>query len=135
MAAKLAGGGGGRYSLGQNSEINVTPFVDILLVLLIIFMVAAPLLSRPIALDLPTHSPKPPPPPEVVTLRIDPEGGLHWNGRPLPSSAIDAVFRIEAAREVIPLLALEVSPEADYGHVTAILGRARAAGLERIGVP
>ena len=43
MAAKLSGSGGGRYDLGQNSEINVTPFVDVMLVLLIIFMVAAPL--------------------------------------------------------------------------------------------
>ncbi|HYC98866.1 biopolymer transporter ExbD, partial [Brevundimonas sp.] len=43
MAAKLSGGGGGRYAIEQNSEINVTPFVDIMLVLLIIFMVAAPL--------------------------------------------------------------------------------------------
>jgi biopolymer transport protein ExbD len=53
MAAKLSGGGGGRYSLGQNSEINVTPFVDILLVLLIIFMVAVPMATVAIKVDLP----------------------------------------------------------------------------------
>jgi biopolymer transport protein ExbD len=53
MAAKLSGGGGGRYELGQNADINVTPFVDVMLVLLIIFMVAAPLATVAIKLDLP----------------------------------------------------------------------------------
>ena len=53
MAAKLAGGGKGRYELGQNAEINVTPFVDVMLVLLIIFMVAAPMATTSIRIDLP----------------------------------------------------------------------------------
>ena len=57
MAAKLAGGGKGRYDLGANAEINVTPFVDVLLVLLIIFMVAAPLATVSIRLDLPPATP------------------------------------------------------------------------------
>jgi len=61
MAAKLAGGGKGRYELGQNSEINVTPFVDVMLVLLIIFMVAAPLATTAIKIDLPpAQAPKNP---------------------------------------------------------------------------
>jgi biopolymer transport protein ExbD len=53
MAAKLAGGGKGKYELGQNSDINVTPFVDVMLVLLIIFMVAAPLATTSLKIDLP----------------------------------------------------------------------------------
>jgi biopolymer transport protein ExbD len=53
MAAKLAGGGKGRYELGQNADINVTPFVDVMLVLLIIFMVAAPPPTNSIKIDLP----------------------------------------------------------------------------------
>src|SRR5882757_9186505 len=53
MAAKLAGGGKGRYELGQNADINVTPFVDVMLVLLIIFMVAAPMATTSIRIDLP----------------------------------------------------------------------------------
>lgn len=57
MGAKLGGGGGKKYDLGQNSEINVTPFVDVMLVLLIIFMVAAPLATVSIALDLPPAIP------------------------------------------------------------------------------
>ena len=53
MAVKLGGAKGGKYELGQNAEINVTPFVDVMLVLLIIFMVAAPLATVAIKLDLP----------------------------------------------------------------------------------
>ncbi len=68
MAAKLGGGGGGKkFNLGQNADINVTPFVDVMLVLLIIFMVTAPLATVSIKLDLPpakdppkTEHPKPP---------------------------------------------------------------------------
>ena len=60
MGAKLGGGGGGRFDLGQNSDINVTPFVDVMLVLLIIFMVAIPPATASIKLDLPPAIPPPP---------------------------------------------------------------------------
>src|ERR1700733_4228225 len=53
MGAKLGGGGGGRFDLGQNSDINVTPFVDVMLVLLIIFMVSIPAATVAIKIDLP----------------------------------------------------------------------------------
>src|SRR3954466_11251796 len=53
MAAKIQGAGGGKYDLGQNNEINVTPFVDVMLVLLIIFMVAAPLATVSVEVKLP----------------------------------------------------------------------------------
>lgn len=60
MGAKLGGGGGSKFDLGQNSDINVTPFVDVMLVLLIIFMVAIPAATVSIKLDLPPAIPPPP---------------------------------------------------------------------------
>src|ERR1700710_1849325 len=72
MAAKLSGSGGGRYDLGQNAEINVTPFVDVMLVLLIIFMVAAPMATVAIKIDLPPATiPKEPPKhkPTFISIR------------------------------------------------------------------
>ena len=60
MGAKLGGGGGGKFELGQNSDINVTPFVDVMLVLLIIFMVSIPAATVSIKLDLPPAVPPPP---------------------------------------------------------------------------
>lgn len=74
MAAKLSGGGGGKYHVEQNADINVTPFVDIMLVLLIIFMVAAPLASVSVELTLPTAVAPPqqnPPKPIYISIQTD----------------------------------------------------------------
>ena len=60
MGSKVGGGGGGRFDLGQNSDMNVTPFVDVMLVLLIIFMVSIPAATVSIKLDLPPAIPPPP---------------------------------------------------------------------------
>jgi biopolymer transport protein ExbD len=71
MAGKLLGGGYDRYRLVQNADINVTPFVDIMLVLLIIFMIALPVAQVSLKLDLPPAGQSDGTPPTVVTLRRD----------------------------------------------------------------
>ena len=74
MAAKISGSGGGKYDIEQNSEINVTPFVDVMLVLLIIFMVAAPLASVTIQVALPPAVAEPsanPPKPVYNSIQND----------------------------------------------------------------
>ena len=77
MAAKLSSGGGGRYQEEQKAEINVTPFVDVMLVLLIIFMVAAPLASVTVKVQLPPAvSPPGVNPPKPVYISLQPNGGV-----------------------------------------------------------
>lgn len=78
MAAKLSGpGGGGKFTVNQNSDINVTPFVDVMLVLLIIFMVAAPLATVSIRLDLPPAVPSEGPKEEPTVVSIQQSGALY----------------------------------------------------------
>ncbi|HEX8233417.1 MAG TPA: biopolymer transporter ExbD [Caulobacteraceae bacterium] len=77
MAAKLAGPGGDRFNIEQNHDINVTPFVDVMLVLLIIFMVAAPLASVSVKVDLPPAVAKPTEnPPKPVYISIQKSGRI-----------------------------------------------------------
>jgi Biopolymer transport protein len=78
MAAKLSGGGGGKYAIEQNSEINVTPFVDIMLVLLIIFMVAAPLATVNVEVKLPVAvAPMAPNPPKPFYVSIQANSNVY----------------------------------------------------------
>src|SRR6478752_516253 len=78
MGAKLGGSGGGKWSIAANAEINVTPFVDVMLVLLIIFMVAAPLASVSVKIDLPPAiAPVSPNPPKPVYISIKPDASLY----------------------------------------------------------
>ena len=78
MGAKLSGSGGGKYAIEQNSEINVTPFVDVMLVLLIIFMVAAPLATVSVEVALPKAVAKPAPnPPKPIYNSLQNDGDVY----------------------------------------------------------
>src|ERR1700742_1709352 len=78
MGAKLSGGGGGKFQIDHNREVNVTPFVDVMLVLLIIFMVAAPLASVSVVLELPPAMAKASPnPAKPIYISIQKSGSMY----------------------------------------------------------
>ena len=89
MAAKLSGGGKSKFSIQQNSDINVTPFVDVMLVLLIIFMVAAPLATVSVVLDLPKAISIPTPnPPKPIYISIQKSGHIYIGDFPSTTDQI-----------------------------------------------
>ena len=124
---------------GAMCDINVTPLVDVMLVLLIIFMVTAPILSYPIDIDLPQKSLTPPPepknPPEPVDLRIDAAGQVYWNNSPVPLSALRNMMEAEVDRDPNnqPTLQIDTNDDADYGILAQVLASARNAQMQKIG--
>jgi len=124
---------------GPMANINVTPLVDVMLVLLIIFMMTAPMLSYPIDIDLPQRSLNPPPstvePPDPIRLRIDQSGTIFWNDSPTPISALRNMMESEVQRDVNnqPTLEIDVNEEADYGILAKVLATAKNAQMQKIG--
>jgi biopolymer transport protein ExbD len=125
---------------GAKCDMNVVPLIDVLLVLLIIFMVTAPLMSYEIQIDLPQRSqnmpenPKDPPPP--IRLRIDAGGALFWDNMPLPKAALEPSLQIETlGKEVAdqPTLEIEASPDANYEVLADVLAVAKNVGVAKIG--
>ena len=97
MAAKLAGPSGGRYDVEMNHDINVTPFVDVMLVLLIIFMVAAPLASVSIKVKLSPAVAKPQvKPPQVIYLSIKEDGSLYVGDIPTDLTDLPDALKLAA---------------------------------------
>ncbi|MDG2517681.1 MULTISPECIES: ExbD/TolR family protein [Lysobacter] len=124
---------------GPMSDMNVTPLVDVMLVLLIIFMVTAPPLTYPIDVNLPQKSLNPPPqtrePPPPIRLRIDASGQVFWNDAPQPITAIQDMMKAEVQRDPSnqPMLEIDTSPDADYGILAKVLAHAKNANMEKIG--
>jgi biopolymer transport protein ExbD len=124
---------------GPMADMNVTPLVDVMLVLLIIFMVTAPPLTYPIDVNLPQKSLNPPPqtrePPPPIRLRIDASGQVFWNDAPQPLTAIQNMMQVEVQRDPTnqPMLEIDTSPDADYGILAKVLAHAKNADMEKIG--
>ena len=126
---------------GPMADINVTPLVDVMLVLLIIFMVTAPALSYQIQVDLPQKSRTPPEqpkdPPEPIRLRIDAGGTVTWNNTPIPISTLQAALEVEAERAGTdvtrqPTIEIETDPDAQYETLAKVLSRTKNAGMAKI---
>jgi len=122
-------------SAGPMSDINVTPLVDVMLVLLIIFMVTAPVLAHKVEIDLPQATTfkseeKPPPP---ISLQIKATGELYWNDEPMISAALEPQLRIEAAKEPQPELQVDADRTTHYEIVAEVLATAKNVGMRKIG--
>jgi len=132
-------GGGRRGRLRRRhqpmAEINVTPFVDVMLVLLIIFMVAAPLLTVGVPIDLPeTRATALESDTEPLTVSIGSDGRIFLQDSEVSAEQLVATLRAIATGGLNERIFVRGDREADYGTVMRVMGRLNAAGYKRIGL-
>lgn len=114
------------------SEINVTPFVDVMLVLLVIFMVTAPLLQQGIDVNLPKAKGKDMPTEERITLIINKNRTIYMNDNPV--SLQQMRLKLDAISELNPNVFLKADKDVPYGFVVQVMGEIKDAGIEKLGM-
>ena len=117
------------------SDINVTPLVDVMLVLLVIFIVATPLMASRLALDLPKAdaSAVASPTPAAVFIALNASGQTFWGDQAVDATTLDQRLRETAQRNTATEVQLRADAAVPYGRVVQLIGLAQAAGLSRIG--
>ena len=129
----------GGFERGQSptqpmAEINVTPLVDVMLVLLVIFIITAPLLASAIKLDLPDVKAAPAAArPDTVRIAIDVEGRYYWNDQLIEDAALPQRLAEAARAQPQPELHLRADRDTRYDRLARLMAAAQDAGLTRIG--
>ena len=118
-------------------DINTTPLIDVMLVLLIMFIITIPVMTHAVKLDMPrpTNAPPPPVQPEVIDIEIDFDGTIVWNGTAVAGvEVVERYFRVESQKDPQPELHLRPDRQARYEVVAAVLAASQRAGVTRIGI-
>ncbi len=130
MAMNVGSGGEGDVLV----EMNTTPLIDVMLVLLTLLIITIPIQTHAVKLDMPKPNNAPPPtPPETVELVVDFDGTILWNGAPVQLNDLDGYLRDAATQEVQPEIHLSPNRLARYEWVTEVLARAQRLGVTKIG--
>jgi biopolymer transport protein ExbD len=124
-------------SSGLTAEPNVTPMIDVLLVLLIIFMIIVPMSRKAVDVQLPDPTPQPnaQPDPEQIVLEVAADGSMLINKQPIPSGGLDAKIRQVYDKRPTKILFVKGDPKAKYQTIIHAMDVARGAGVVVIGVP
>ena len=117
-------------------DINTTPLIDVMLVLLVMLIITIPIQLHSVNLNMPTGNPPPPLVlPEVVKIDIDSGGIVYWNGLPLPDrAALEDNLKAAAGQAVQPELHLRPDKAAKYAIVAGVMASSQRLGLTKIGI-
>jgi biopolymer transport protein ExbD len=122
-----------RVSQDVIAQINVTPLVDVLLVLLIIFMITSPIVTHKAKMDLPQFSSKATPEPSTpIHLAIHEDGMMYWNDTLINQVQLNTQLSIAAAQATQPTLQIDAADGTAYDNVARVLAEAKAQGIARI---
>ena len=123
-----------RNASAPMSEINVVPLIDVMLVLLVIFIITAPLLTQAVKLELPKASSQVNDlRPEKIEFSIDASGALYWNGEPINRAEASRRFELEGRKQPQPEVHLRADQAVAYRYVAQTLADASKAGLTKVG--
>ena len=116
------------------NEINMTPLVDVMLVLLIIFIITVPVMKHSVQVDLPRAANQPEEvKPETIRLSVTADGSYFWNGQAVSETDLSSMRQTEAAKEPQPDLHIRGDREVRYERVAQAMASAQRAGLRKIG--
>ena len=116
------------------SDINMTPLIDVMLVLLVIFIITAPLMSASLRLDLPkTQGATPTDAPLFVAVAVDAQGQLFWGDEPVSGEQLQAKVRASAQRNPATEVQLRADQAVPFGRIAELIGLVQAGGLSRVG--
>ena len=116
-------------------DINTTPLIDVMLVLIIMLIITIPVQLHAVNLNMPQGAPPPLVKPEVVTLDIEASGALRWNGEAVVDrAALEARLKAAAAQPDQPELHLRANKAVDYGVVAMVLASAQRLGVTKLGM-
>jgi biopolymer transport protein ExbD len=116
------------------SDINMVPLIDVMLVLLVIFIITAPLLTQAVKLELPKADAQANDlRPQRIEFGIDATGALFWNGEPVSRRVAQTRFAVEGRRPLQPEVHLRADQNVAYRHVAQALADASGAGLTKVG--
>ncbi|MBL8266009.1 ExbD/TolR family protein [Steroidobacter sp.] len=132
MSMSVGGGGADEPMM----DINTTPLIDVMLVLLIMFIITLPVMTHAVKLDMPQTNRTPPNDAviiEPIRIDIDWDGSVVWNGSLVQLDQLEGYFRTEAARNPQPELHVRPERRANYDTVAKVLALAQRNGMQRIG--
>jgi len=127
------GGKVGGSDSDYNNEMNVIPLVDIMLVLLILFIITIPPMTQSVLMDLPTRSNAPATEVEKVTLRIEFDGSVTWNGNPADKNTLKAFIAGASVQDPQPQVQIIADPNAEYKYVNDVMFLLQRGDIKKMG--